>query len=227
MPDFSSSSFSEKELEISRALSTLKRHGLNIKLPESLIKQLEATTLFEGDDGLFKELIREAGVYFEYGCGKSSEYVFKHTTASIFSVDTSRDWARKIQGLDTDKRSKRLNVNWVDVGDVGDWGYPTSFKMRQNFKKYAELFWLTKKRPDLVLIDGRFRVFCFLTSLKFAPVGTKILFDDYTQRPFYHVVEEFAPKLATCGRQALFEATVETKESVTDEILMAFQNVIN
>ena len=116
---------------------------------------------------------------------------------------------------------------WVDVGDVGDWGYPTSFKMRSNYRKYAELFWLTKKRPDLVLIDGRFRVYCFLTSLRFAPVGTKILFDDYINRPFYHVVEEFAPRLDSCGRQALFEVSEKTKERVTDEILMTFQNVIN
>ena len=32
---------------------------------------------------------------------------------------------------------------------------------------------------DCVLVDGRFRVCCFLTSLKNAEQGTRIIFDDY------------------------------------------------
>jgi hypothetical protein len=85
--------------------------------------------------------------------------------------------------------------------------------------------WQEKISPDLVLIDGRFRVFCFLTSVKFAPVGTKILFDDYINRPFYHVVEEFCERIDTCGRQALFEVSQSAKKKVSDEILSTFQNV--
>lgn len=227
MSNYASPSFEAKEVEISKAIGTLKRHGININLPEALVKQLQATTLFDGDDGLFKELITNAQTYFEYGCGKSTEYVYKYAAASIFAVDTSHEWVSKMNSLKVEESPERLNLNWVDVGNVADWGNPTSFKMRQNFKKYAELLWLTKNSPDLVLIDGRFRVFCFLTSVKFAPVGTKILFDDYKDRPFYHVVEEFCKKIDTCGRQALFEVNSISKQKVTDDILLSFQNVIN
>ena len=87
--------------------------------------------------------------------------------------------------------------------------------------------WLKEISPDLVLIDGRFRVFCFLTTVKLAPVGTKILFDDYINRPLYHVVEEFCEKIETCGRQALFEVSQSAKKKVTDETLTTFQNVID
>ena len=87
--------------------------------------------------------------------------------------------------------------------------------------------WQKQIAPDLVLIDGRFRVFCFLTSVNLAPVGTKILFDDYTNRPFFHVAEEFCEKIETFGRQALFEVSQSAKEKVTDEIVASFQNVIN
>jgi hypothetical protein len=38
-------------------------------------------------------------------------------------------------------------------------------------------------KPDLVLIDGRFRLACFLHPLLAAAPGTPILFDDYTNRP--------------------------------------------
>ena len=48
-----------------------------------------------------------------------------------------------------------------------------------------------KKSPKLVIVGGRFRVCYFLTSLKFAEEGTKILFDDYANRPHYHFVEKY------------------------------------
>jgi len=228
MSDYIVPSFNEKEVEISKAISTLKRHGININLPEVMTTQLQATTLFDGDDGLFKELINNIEIYFEYGYAKSTEYFYKYTSASIFAVDTSHDWVNKMNALKAEGNPERLNLNWVDVGNVADWGNPTSFEKRQNFKKYAELFWLlSQNSPNLVLIDGRFRVCCFLTSVKFAPVGTKIIFDDYTNRPFYHVVQEFCPKLDTCGRQALFEVSLASKKQVTDDIIMSFQNVIN
>ena len=99
--------------------------------------------------------------------------------------------------------------------------------MRHNFKKYAELLWLNNEIPDLVLIDGRFRVLCFLTTIKFAPEGCKILFDDYNNRPFYHVVEEFCPKIDTCGRQALFEVSLPAKEKISEALIQSFQYVIS
>ena len=152
--------------------------------------------------------------------------MFKYSNSSIYSVDTSNDWVKKIQSLEGIEGSNRMNLYWVDVGAVANWGAPTSFKMRHNFKKYAEILWLKNKTPDLVLIDGRFRVSCFLTSVKFAPVGTKILFDDYTDRSFYHVVEEFCQKIDTCGRQALFEVNTKAKDQITDDVIYSFKNVI-
>ena len=200
---------------------------MNINLPQEIQKQIQAHILFDGNDALFKELIKNTKIYFEYGCGKSTEFVYKNTKASIHAVDTSLDWVNRLKGLKFDGISERLNLNWIDVGKVGDWGYPTSFELRENFKVYAEFLWLKQITPDLVLIDGRFRVYCFLTSIKFAPVGTKILFDDYTDRPFYHVVEEFCEKVDTCGRQGLFEVSSTSKDRVTDDILATFQNVAN
>jgi hypothetical protein len=227
MADYISPDFESRELAISSAISQLKRHGININLPEQLQKTIQAHTLFDGDDGLFKDIIKNTDTYFEYGCGKSTEFVCKYTNASIYAVDTSRDWVNSLQGLVSTSAPGRVNLNWVDVGEVADWGYPKSFERRENFKVYAQLMWLSKISPDLVLIDGRFRVFCFLTSIKCAPVGTKILFDDYMNRPFYHVVEEFCERIDACGRQALFEVSKSAKSKVTDEILSTFQNVIS
>ena len=119
MPEYKSPSFEKSSIEITNALSTLKRHGINIQLPKHLVEQFDATTLFDGDDGLFKELIKLAEIYFEYGLGKSTEFVFKYSNASIFAVDTSNDWVRKIQSLEAIESSNRLNLYWLDVGEIG------------------------------------------------------------------------------------------------------------
>ena len=187
---------------------------------------LENNILFDGDDALFKNLISEVKTYFEYGCGKSTEYMYKKSNASIFSVDTSKEWAAKTLNLSKDSNQERLNVKWIDVGDVADWGYPISFEKKKNFVKYANWFWEFGLKPDLVVIDGRFRILCFLTSIKFASIGTQIIFDDYTNRPFYHVAEDFLKINNTCGRQALFEVDKRSKKLVDESVISEFKNVI-
>ena len=161
-------------------------------------------TLFSGDDALFKTLIHQTKKYCEYGCGRSTIWVSSRTNAQIVSVDTSQEWAQKIiKAIDKSKSCR--TITWIDCGPVGDWGYPKSLEHKDNFISYAEEPWKTDKTYDLVLIDGRFRVLCFLVSLKNAKPGTKILFDDYINRPHYHVIEKVVDRLTTCGRQCLFE----------------------
>lgn len=167
----------------------------------SRIKGRSDTVLFDGDDDLFKRTLAAAVNYAEYGCGKSTVWVAKNTTASIHSVDSNLHWIELVRKRIGDRAA---DLRWVDCGPLGDWGAPISFQKRENFKEYAQWAWSGDIKPDTILIDGRFRVCCFLTSLKFADEGTRILFDDYTNRPHYQIAEEFVPRHETCGRQCLF-----------------------
>lgn len=220
-------SMDEKYEEVAGAISTLKRHGLNINLNEALKNQLDPHILFDGDDGLFKKLVPQASHYFEYGCGKSTEWTYHNTDAQIRSVDTSQEWALKTQRVSEGKKGDRLQIKWVDVGAVGNWGTPVSYQNRENFTEYTDWFWSMSDKPDLVVVDGRFRVCCFLTSVKHAEVGTPILFDDYAHRTLYHIVEEFLPVLDRCGRQALFEVSKDAKKQITDDLIEHFRYVID
>ena len=87
----------------------------------------------------------------------------------------------------------------------------------------------TLQTPKLVLVDGRFRVCCFLTNLKFAEEGTKILFDDYTNRPHYHFVEKYVSRFKECGRQCMFvvpsKADIDMVELEKD--IVSFRNVMD
>ena len=173
-------------------------------------------TLFDGDDSLFKDVLKTSKIFGEYGCGSSTEWVSKYTSADIVSVDSSRDWVDKISSGNA-AYNKRIKLKHIDLGEVENWGRPISYEKSCNFINYFNWIWNQDILPDTVLIDGRFRVCCFLTSLKYANENTKIIFDDYNNRPYYHVVEKFVKKEQTCGRQALF--IVENKKNINIDLL--------
>ena len=53
--------------------------------------------LFDNDDILFKKYLMKSYVFAEYGCGQSTYWALKNTTAQILSVDTSIEWIKKIK----------------------------------------------------------------------------------------------------------------------------------
>ncbi len=157
--------------------------------------------LFDGDDAAFVRLVANARVYGEYGVGGSTRYVHDHGSATILAVDSSRHWIETVgAGL---RQASRLDLRWVDLGETGAWGRPRDYGARARFIDYATSIWTRGAKPDLVLVDGRFRVCCFFNSLLRADPGTMLVFDDYRDRPQYRVIEEFVPVLEFCGRQAI------------------------
>ncbi|MEM0909717.1 MAG: hypothetical protein AAGJ37_02015 [Pseudomonadota bacterium] len=190
----------------------------NPPLPE----KPSVTALFNGNDTMFKSLLQKANVYGEYGCGESTQWVLENTKTQVLTVDTSLQWIDEVkQGLD-DEKMKRVQIKHVDLGDLMIWGRPNSYDKRDKFSHYTDWIWQQSVKPDTVLIDGRFRVCSFLTSLKFANEGTKLIFDDYTDRPFYQIIEQFLPREEVCGRQCLFIVPNRNKidlESIETEII--------
>ena len=174
------------------------------------------TMLFDGDDSLFKDVLKTSKIFGEYGCGSSTEWVLNNTKANIFSVDSSKQWIDEIN-LKNAAYKKRLKLKYIDLGEVENWGRPVGYEKSYNFINYFNWIWNQDILPDTVLIDGRFRVCCFLTSIKYANENTKIIFDDYNNRPYYHVVEKFVKKEQTCGRQALF--IVKNKNDINIDLL--------
>ena len=184
--------------------------------------------LFDGDDLLFKNEVKKVDVYGEYGCGKSTKWVLNNTSADVLAVDTSSEWVGAVKN-DNESNNYRLNIHHSNLGAVGGWGRPLSYEMIDSFSDYTDFLWKQNKTPKLVLVDGRFRVCCFLTSLKFAEEGTKILFDDYTIHPHYHFVEKYVSRFKECGRQCMFvvpsKADIDMAELEKD--IVSFRNVMD
>ena len=158
--------------------------------------------LFNGEDDLFFEFASNATAYAEYGCGASTIWIGENTNLPLITVDTSGAWIGHVKSRI--KRIEGVNCLYFNMGAIGDWGRPLGYQVRQNFINYVEGPWTHGQLSDFVLIDGRFRVACFLTTLLRANAGTIILFDDYIGRPHFHLVEEFVPIFKVNSRQAAF-----------------------
>ena len=188
-----------------------KRHG-------------EEIILFDGDDYLFKQYLINCNIYFEYGVGASTRWVLENTISKIISVDTDKKW---LNTINFSKQSPRIKLNWVNLGDLENWGRPKSYEYRDQFIDYISNVWSFNEKADVILIDGRFRVACFLYSLINAKINSIIIFDDYNNRPYYHIIEEVVPVYKICGRQAVFRVPKNMNRSLAENILNKFLYVFD
>jgi hypothetical protein len=175
---------------------------LLVKNLSRIRKKKISHALFDGDDALFKKSVHKDSIYAEYGCGASTVWVSNYVGCRVLSVDSSAHWTKEVRRQCADV--SRLSLHLSDLGPVGEWGRPRSYEKHQNFKDYTDWIWAQPDTPSIVLIDGRFRVCCFLTCLLNAVPGTVIIFDDYVNRSEYHYIEKYLKPHEVCGRQAFF-----------------------
>ena len=187
-------------------------------------KSKDEKTLFDGDDYLFKKYLKNCNIYFEYGVGDSTIWVLDNTSSRIISVDTDKKWINKV---DISKNKKRIDINWINLGEVENWGRPKNYEYRKHFIDYISCVWNFKLKADVILIDGRFRVASFLFSLINAKEGSIIIFDDYMNRPNYHVVEELIEVYEDFGRQAVFKVPKVFNKKIAEELLKKFIYVMD
>ncbi|MCC5841975.1 MAG: alginate lyase family protein [Opitutales bacterium] len=156
------------------------------------------------------ERLKGVSVFLEYGAGGSSVLAASSGIKRIYSVESDKTFldAVAMKLLDAGFTGEYISIP-VDIGPTRNLGKPIDETGRDSWPNYAEAVWnqieSDGEHPRLVLVDGRFRVACFLTSLLKAPAGTVILFDDYlNRRDRYGCVENFISINAEIGRMAEF-----------------------
>ena len=172
-------------------------------IKRKIFKHKLNSELFDGYNTLFKKSFSLKSIYGEYGCGKSTIYVLKSFNIPIYSVDSSEYWVNEIKKK---YQKNNLNIKHINIGNVEPYssGRPEDYSLRHNIMNYPLYIWQQELKPNVILIDGRFRVLCFLVSLKLCDENTIIIFDDYVDRKYYHIVEEFIKPISKDGRQSLF-----------------------
>ncbi len=162
-------------------------------------------TLPEDAAAWLHEVYAGARVILEYGSGGSTFVALRAGAEWVMSVESDPDWAaRMVMAIGDDAHAR---IHFADIGAVGDWGRPKGTEAQQRFHTYATAVWDAPwfRAPDVVLVDGRFRVACFLTVMIRTTRPVTVLFDDYVMRPEYQWIEDLVPVASYAGRMAQFD----------------------
>lgn len=167
-------------------------------------------TLPDEEAAYLREAYAGADCILEYGSGGSTVVAARLGRPQLFSVESDPDWARNLRGwLASEGLDARAQVWHMNIGKTREWGQPARYRRKDAplYYRYANAAWrrLGGHQPDLVLIDGRFRIGCFIATLASIRKPTRVLFDDYTDRPHYAYVEQFAKPVERIGRMMVFD----------------------
>lgn len=149
------------------------------------------------------------GTVLEYGSGGST-LLASEAGAEVWSVESDAAWAAMMRDwFEAHPPARRVTILHADIGPTRDWGHPVDDSRIRQWPDYALTPWETAgfPHPDVVLVDGRFRLASFLAVAFHITRPVTLFFDDYTPRRAYHRAEEVAKPAAITGRMARFDLT--------------------
>jgi hypothetical protein len=150
--------------------------------------------------------------YLEFGCGGSTLLAVQSPAQTLHSVDSDGAWIEKCRRrpeIAAAAAAGRLHFRHVDLGRTGRFGYPIGRAAARRWPDYCLGVWENfppDAPPDLVLVDGRFRLACATQALLRCPPGAKILFHDFTLRERYRGILDFAEAVETVDSLVVLEA---------------------
>lgn len=154
-----------------------------------------------------------ADVILEYGMGGSTAFAAGLPGKTVLSVENAKPFYDSMVAYFANVPPvAKVVLHHQDVGKTKAWGFPADASGWPRYHDYPMSIWRHPDfvQPDLVLIDGRFRVGCFLATLFLTEKPLTVLFDDYTKRGYYHLVERYAPRAETVGRMVRFDLEPRT-----------------
>ena len=143
-------------------------------------------------------LTRGYRTYLEFGTGGSTLLALQAGFDKVISVDSDPKWvalAREHPELTEAIAAERAKVMHADIGPVAAWGNPADETSRPKWPAYVERAWNCCARhgyrPDLVFVDGRFRVACCLSAALAAEKADVLIHDIGPERPHYDRVFDY------------------------------------
>jgi hypothetical protein len=147
----------------------------------------------ENDKKIFYRYLDNATNYLEFGSGGSTfQAAVRPNIKRIVSVESDIEWINKIK----EKLSPetKIDFRYIDLKPVPNtWGYPGPTSTVKDKIDYSDVITNLEDsdKLDLVLIDGRFRVACCLKCFSKINDACLIAFDDFLDRPHYHIVLDY------------------------------------
>ena len=183
----------------------------------------------------FATRLRSSRRYLEYGSGGST-YLAAKLGVSFITVDSDpyflKSVRKKIQ-RDGLARDSIQTFQYADIGLTEHYGRPfrewrASARRLSKFRRYSDpppRCYEGATLPDLVLVDGRFRVACALKALKMlrSERDWMIVVDDYVGRPEYGTIAEFAELDQFVGRMAVFTGAKSTNPEQLERAIARYE----
>lgn len=163
----------------------------------------------DAEIGVLRECFSKANSLLEFGSGGSTLLAVRSPSLRrIWSVENDPAWVARLRvqpEVDAAERSGRLHRLAVDVGPVGDYGFPLDHTTQPAWPRYHEAVWddAAATETDLILVDGRFRVACAMAALAHCRPHAILLFHDFWNRTHYHPLLAFTDWLGSCDSLAI------------------------
>ena len=180
--------------------------GAHVALPTCAAPDIGAPHLFGRELDVMQRIMCSGHRrYLEFGVGGSTLLAVRSGLESVVAVDSDPDWVAATLNnpeIDAAVRVGRAVIRHADIGPVTQWGYPGGSEHVENWPTYIATAWdawsQRNEMPDLVFVDGRFRVACCLSVILLAasdPGLTRslqvLLHDVGPDRPYYEEVFRF------------------------------------
>lgn len=164
--------------------------------------------------------------YVEFGAGGSTCLAAQVVKSSVTAIDSSRDWLDRVATACMEGQTAiQPELIAVDIGPTKNWGKPKGTAHREAWPAYHESPWsrAALANADLFMVDGRFRVACFLQIMLRAEPGAVVLVHDFEERPHYHVVHDMAREIARTEQLSAFVRARDFDPAHAREALEAYR----
>ena len=159
-----------------------------------------------------KEYLVQCEKVFEFGCGGSTVLMSgMENIKTIHSVESDKNWVSAVKK----QVGGRVNFHFVDINTApGLWGHPKDKSKISEWPNYSGvLSKIPDYYPDLIFVDGRFRVACALKSLEKMNAQSHLMVHDYGLDRNYNVIEKWFKKVDSADTLFVFTK----KENIDQE----------
>mgnify|MGYP001497169007 CR=1 FL=1 len=159
-------------------------------------KRLESDLTLQ-EEAFLTSLLTRNTRYFEWGCGKTTKLA-NDLASSVVSIEGNSQTIRQLKSRYIFKPS--TSIKYANLGPVREFSWPIT---KKNGMVYVDSLKLSDQY-DVIVIDGRYRVACALTSFLYMSYHTnvRLLFHDF-ERSVYREVRRFFTVDRTVGRLVL------------------------
>ena len=160
-------------------------------------------------------------IVLEFGSGGST-LLLAPSAKKIVSIESDKKFS-KIMNNEIYKRNlqAKATVLYANIGPTKSYGQPIVFLKplyKFKYKNYIETYFRLDREvlePQVVFIDGRFRIWCAVECCKRIKHNFTLIVDDYFNRPDYQIIEKLiGPALPFSGDTAMFRIDIGQRDLV-------------